>query len=157
MAYIQTFPKRFELRSQFVAVGLWLDARLGRGLLYFLPMLVESRQKKDILSTEPPIAREHVCGNRGVGMSDVWDVVHIVNRGGDIEGLLISHKTLDRLRRGGEECVAKPQQNVFKRHMKVEMPRRLLLCVLDVAQEVQQGVALCVSRVAFQDRHLIYV
>src|SRR6476660_20972 len=153
IAYIQAFPERFELRSQFVAVGLWLDSRLSRGLLDFLPMLVESRQKKDITPTKPPIACEHVGGNRGVGMSDVWDVVHIVNRGGDIEGLLISHKTLGRLRRGGEECVAKPQQNVFKRHMEVEMPRRLLMCVLDV----EQGVALCWSRVAFQDRHLIHI
>ena len=154
---IQAFPELLKLRGEFVAVGLWVDSRLCRSLLDFLPMFVESGQKEDIASAEPPIACEHVCGNGGVGMSDVRHVVHVVDRGGDVEGLLISQKILGRLRRGGEECVAKPQQNVFKRHVEVEMPRRLLLCVLDVAQEVEQGVALCWSRVAFQDRHLIHI
>ena len=114
-----------------------MDLRINSGLrgrlLYFLPMLIKPRQKKHVSATKSPKTCKDIGRDRGIGMPDMGDVVDVINRGGDVERLVIAHKGLGRLRRGCDKRVTEPQQNVFKRHMKIEMSRRLPLRLLDVA------------------------
>src|SRR5689334_19194881 len=88
---IQSRPQLLKLGSELVAVDLGGDSSLRRGLLHFLPVLIESGQKNYISSAEPPVSRQYVGGNRRIGMSDMGNVVDVVNRCRDVERLLIAH------------------------------------------------------------------
>src|SRR6188472_292760 len=88
---IQAFPEMLKLRGELVTMRLRIDSRLYRGLLHLLSVLVEAGQEKDIMSTEPPIARKHIGGDGRIGVSDMRDIVHVIDRGSDVIRLLIAH------------------------------------------------------------------
>ncbi len=79
------------MRRQLIAVGLGVDAGLGGCLLHFLAMFIEPGEKKHLASAQPPIARQHVGRDGGVGMADMWDIIDVVNRGGDVKRILVRH------------------------------------------------------------------
>ena len=85
---VELFPEMLELRRQPVAVTHGVRAGLFRGLLHLLPMLVQAREKKHVVAREAPVPRRHIGGDGRIGMSDVRDVVDVVNGGGDVKGVL---------------------------------------------------------------------
>jgi hypothetical protein len=97
IGHIQALPERVKLRCQPVAIGLGLDARLGGGLLDFLTMFVKASKKKDVAPSKSPVPSEHICGDRRVGMADVRDVIDVINRRGDVKGMLIAHGQISSL------------------------------------------------------------
>ena len=82
---LQPFPERLKLRREFVAVDLGIDAGFGGSLLHFLAMFIEAGEKKYLASAQPPIARQHVRRDGGVGMADMRYIVDVINRGGDVK------------------------------------------------------------------------
>jgi hypothetical protein len=95
--YLQALPKILEFWCQPVAIGLWLDAGLGGGLLDFLTMFVKASKKKDVAPSKSPVPSEHIRGDRRVGMADVRDVIDVINRRGDVKGMLIAHGQISTL------------------------------------------------------------
>ena len=77
---------------------------LGRGLLNLLAMFVEPGEKEHVTSTQPPVARQHVGGNGGVGVSDMRHVVHVVDRRRDVKGLWCAHGLTKRYQVDGEDA-----------------------------------------------------
>ena len=88
---IQLLPESLKLRGQLVAVDLWIDAGFGGRLLHFLTMFIEAGEKKYLAPAQAPVARQHVCRYGGVGMTDMRDIVDIVNRGGDVKRIFVHH------------------------------------------------------------------
>ena len=86
-------------------MDLRIDSGLRGCLLYFLAMLVQTRQKKDLPATKSPKACKDIGRDRGIGVTDMRDVVDVINRGGDIERLVIAHKSSGRLRSGCDKRV----------------------------------------------------
>ena len=82
----ELLPKGLKFRGQPVAMLLRGNSGFGRGLLDFLPVFVQARQKKDLFPEESMPACQHVRRDGGIGMPDVRHVVHVVNRRGDVEG-----------------------------------------------------------------------
>ncbi len=72
-------------------LGGLVDELLGRdpaGLgrpLHLQPVLVGAGQVEDVVAPEPPPPGEHVAGHRRVGVTDVRNVVHVIDGGGDVE------------------------------------------------------------------------
>mgnify|MGYP000863211331 CR=1 FL=1 len=88
---VQPIPEVCKLRCEAVAVRLGIDAGLRGGLLHFLSVFVETGQEKYVASTQSPVAREHIGGDGGVGMTDVRHVVDVVDRCRDVEGVASAH------------------------------------------------------------------
>src|SRR5689334_772583 len=53
-----------------------------------LPVLVGPGEEEDLLPAEAVVPGDHVARHRGVGVPDVRDVVHVIDGGGDVEGVL---------------------------------------------------------------------
>ena len=72
-------------------MGLRIDAGLGRSLLNFLSMFIESGEKEHVATAQAPIASEDVGSHGGIGVSDMRHVVHVIDRRRDVEvlGLLM--------------------------------------------------------------------
>ena len=87
----ELLPKGLKLWRQLVAMRLWRNPGFCRGLLDFLAVFVEARQKKDFFPNEAMPACQDVRRDGGISMPDVWNVVHIVNGRGDIEGFRHRH------------------------------------------------------------------
>jgi len=83
-----------EVPRHAVREGLRVDAGLLRRLLHFLAVLVGPRQKAHVVTVEALEARQHVAGERRVGVPDVRIVVHIVDRGRDVVGLCPGHRRI---------------------------------------------------------------
>ena len=72
------------------AVGerLCVGAGRGRGLIHLLAVLVGAGQKIGAVAVEAVPARQEVGDDGGVGVAEVRFGVDVVDRGGDVEGLL---------------------------------------------------------------------
>ena len=88
---VQPCPEVLKLRRESVAMDLRINSGLRGCLLDFLPMLVQPRQKKHIPATKSPKACKDIGRDRGIGVTDMRDVVDLIKRGGDIERLMIAH------------------------------------------------------------------
>ena len=80
-----------ERLAHLVGEGLRRQARGGGGGLDLLAVLVGTGQEMDVTAVEPLEAREHVTGERRVGMPDVGHVVDVVDRRGDVVGAVARH------------------------------------------------------------------
>ena len=49
-------------------------------------MLVCAREEENLIPFQSLVTGKDVRSNGGVGMADVWDIVDIVDGGGDVEG-----------------------------------------------------------------------
>ena len=88
---IEAFPELLKLWGEFVAVGLWIDTGLRGSLLDLLTMFIKTGEEEDIASAEAPIACKYICGNGGVGVTDVRHIVDVIDRGRDVEPVLVVH------------------------------------------------------------------
>ena len=148
---VQLPPEHLELRRELVAVDLGVDAGLGGSLLHFLTMFIEAGEKKHLASAQTPVACQHVGGYGGVGVTDMRDIVNVVNRGGDVKGVLVRHiegkiPGWKRLFLGGDsggnkpERLAQAKEGCFQRHLYVQVSRGLLFGAFDVIQEGQESI-----------------
>mmetsp|Transcript_31235 Transcript_31235/g.61841 ORF Transcript_31235/g.61841 Transcript_31235/m.61841 type:complete len:526 (-) Transcript_31235:167-1744(-) len=71
--------------ADLVAKLLGGQAPVRRGLFDLLPVFVRAGEEEDLPPGQPHVAREDVAGERGVGVSDVRFVVHVVDGGRDLE------------------------------------------------------------------------
>jgi hypothetical protein len=86
MRNVEPFPKLLELGCQLVAMDLRINACFGRSLLDLLSMFIEPGEKKNIATSQAPVASKHIGGDRGIGVSDMRHVVHVIDRGCDVKG-----------------------------------------------------------------------
>ena len=82
---VESVPGVAEMRRRLVDQFLGRDAPRFRGALHLQAVLVGAGQEEDLVAPEPAPTGEHVAGHRRVGVADVGDVVHVVNRSGDVE------------------------------------------------------------------------
>jgi hypothetical protein len=52
-------------------------------------MLICTGKEEGLITLQPLIAGEDVSGDGGVGMADMRDIIHIVDRGRNIEGFRV--------------------------------------------------------------------
>src|SRR5207244_9634423 len=64
------------------------EAAFGCGLGHVLAVLVGAGEEPDPVASQAPVPGDHVAGDDLVGMPDVRDVVHVVDRRRDVEGVL---------------------------------------------------------------------
>ena len=55
--------------------------------LHLLAMLIRAGEEKNLITLQPFVAGKNVSGDRGIGVADVRDIIHIVDGSGDIEEL----------------------------------------------------------------------
>ena len=84
---VQRRPHLPELPCHAVHELLRVNPGLCRRFRDLLPVFVRARQEIRLFAKKPPVAREYICGNRRVGVSNVRVAVDVVDRGGDVEGL----------------------------------------------------------------------
>ena len=94
-------------------------------------------------------------------MADVWDIIDVVNRSGDVEGVRVRHieGKISGWRRfwlgcgsGGDkaERFAQAKECRFQCHLHVEVSRGLLFGSLDISQEGQESIDVCSLGVSSQ-------
>ncbi len=89
--YVELTPEILEALDHPVAVLQRGDACGGGGLLHFLPVLVGAGEEEDILSPETVEARQAVGDDGRVGVPQVGDVIHVIDRRRNVEVLLFRH------------------------------------------------------------------
>ena len=88
---VEPFPEGLKLWGQLVAVSLRADAGFGRSLLNFLSMFIEPGQKENLASAQAPVASQNIGGHGRIGVADMRHVVHVINRGRDVEAVGVTH------------------------------------------------------------------
>jgi len=81
-------PGLAEDAADAIGVGLGRLAGAGRALGDLVAVLVRAGEEEHPLTLHPVTARHGVARHRGVGMPDVGDVVHVVDRRGDVLSML---------------------------------------------------------------------
>lgn len=145
---------------------LRVNAGFGSGLLHFLAMFIETGEKEYFASTQSPVARQDVSRNGGIGVSDMRDIIDVVNRGGDVEFAACRH-TQGKisgwrrvwLGRGSDrdnpECLTEAEKRCLDRHLYVQVSGGLLRVFFNVVQEGQEKVNVCSAGESLQVGHLI--
>jgi hypothetical protein len=85
VATAQSAPELGEARRHAVDPLLRLHARPGRGLQDGLAVFVHSHEKMDLISAEPPVARDRVGADLLQGVAQVRVTVGVVDRSGQVE------------------------------------------------------------------------
>ena len=78
-----------KFRGIFVGERLGFDALGLSGLLDLDSMLVGSGQEEHVSARESHGPCPDIAEGRGIRVPDVWAVVHVVDRGGDVRGRLV--------------------------------------------------------------------
>ena len=86
---VEPHPEFLEPLMQFVDMFLRAHANIVGGLLDFLPMLISASQEKDFISFKTFVAGYHIRRNSCVGMAYMGNIVHVINRRGDIKLVLL--------------------------------------------------------------------
>ena len=73
-----------EMLADLIREGLRFHPRIARGLFHLLAMLIRAGQEKHLVARQPPPARQHISRDRGIGMPDMWLVIDVVDRRGDV-------------------------------------------------------------------------
>ena len=77
-----------EVLRDLVGEGLGRHAGGDGGLLHLLPMLVGAGQEHHVIAVQALEARQHVAGERRIGMPDMRRVIDVVDRRGDVVAAL---------------------------------------------------------------------
>ena len=81
-------PQISEVQHGLVGQFLGRHAFGFRALLYFLAVFVRAGQEKDVVAAHAHMPAHDVRGDCGIGMADMRNVIHIINRRGEIEVFL---------------------------------------------------------------------
>ena len=81
-----------ELSRNLVGEGLRVEAGVGGRAFHLLAVLVGAAEEMDILAIQPLEAGDDVCGDRGVGVSQVRGAVHVENRRREVVGHWRRHR-----------------------------------------------------------------
>ena len=81
----ETFPELFKLRGESIAMRLRIDSSFGRRLLNFLTVFVQAGQKEDVPSSQSPVARQHICRDGRVRVTDMRHVVDVIDGSRDVK------------------------------------------------------------------------
>ena len=85
VVHSQFFPESEELPGVALRKGGHIDAFPIRGLLHFLPVLVDSGEEEHLIATQAAVAGNDICEDFFVGVSDMGKPVRVVDGGGDEE------------------------------------------------------------------------
>ena len=85
--HIELFPKIDKLLGDAFDEFRWRNARLGRGLLDLLAVLIDAGQIKNFFAFEPMITRDHIGQHFFVSVPDVRRRIRVIDRRGDEKGL----------------------------------------------------------------------
>jgi hypothetical protein len=89
---VQLRPGGLPALDDLVGPGLRVEAaRLGRPG-HLLPVLVGPGEEQHLVPVGTPPASQDVGRDGGVGVADVRQVVDVVDRGGEVEGVLLGHR-----------------------------------------------------------------
>ena len=83
---VERLPRIAEAAADLVDERLRLPAGFGGGVVDLLAVLVGAGEEPGVVAVRAVPARQEVGGHRGVGVTDVRLVVHVVDRGGDVAG-----------------------------------------------------------------------
>ena len=81
---IQQFGEVAEVLADLIGKALRVDTCLFSRFLYLLAMFISAGQEHHVITIEPLEPGEHIAGKRGIGMADMWLVIHIIDRGRDV-------------------------------------------------------------------------
>jgi hypothetical protein len=84
----QSLPERLEAFDHFITVSFWIHASILGGFFHLLAMLIRAREEKNLIALQPFVTSKNVSGDRGIGVADMGNIIDIVDRGGNVEGLL---------------------------------------------------------------------
>jgi hypothetical protein len=88
---VEPFPEILKLGCQLVAMDLRVDAGFGCGLLNLLSMFIEPREKENVFPSQTPVASQNIGSHGRIGVADMRHVVHVINRGRDVEAVGVTH------------------------------------------------------------------
>jgi hypothetical protein len=86
---VEPHPELLESLMKFIDMFLRAHTNVIGGLLDFLPMLIGAGQKKDFNPFETFVTGNYIRRDGGVGMAYMGDIVHVINRSGDIKLVLL--------------------------------------------------------------------
>jgi hypothetical protein len=86
---VEPYPEFLEPLMKFIDMFLRAHTRVISGLLDFLPMLIGAGQEKDFNPFEAFVTGNHIRRDGGVGMAYMGNIVHVINRSGDIKLVLL--------------------------------------------------------------------
>jgi hypothetical protein len=85
---VQPFPEGLKPFDHLITVSLRIHASFLGGLLHLLAVLVGAREKEDRVPLKTLVASQDIRSDRGIGMADMGNVVHIIDGCGDVKGPL---------------------------------------------------------------------
>ena len=74
-----------------IGKGLWIDAFILGGFFHFLTVFIGSGEELDVKAVQALEPRQHIAGQRGIGVPDVGHVVDVIDRRGDVIALRPGH------------------------------------------------------------------
>jgi hypothetical protein len=83
---IELLPERLETLHHFVTVRFGVYPPLLGRFLNLLTVLICASEKKNLISLQTLETGKDISGDGGVSMSDMGDIVHIIDRSGDVNG-----------------------------------------------------------------------
>ena len=81
--HLELLPQGHEFRGDGIDKFLRRHTLLLRGLLHLLPVLIHSREEKDIVSRQPMVPGDHIGEHLLVGMPDVRRAIGVIDGGRD--------------------------------------------------------------------------
>ena len=75
-----------EILAYIISKSFRVNALVFCRFLNLLAMLIGSGEEHDIKPVQTLEPRQHITGQRCIGMPDMWLVIHIVNRCGEVIG-----------------------------------------------------------------------
>jgi hypothetical protein len=91
VADIQQLPQVFDGGDDLVNVLLGGHAGIGGLILDLLAVLVGAGQEHDVIALHPLEARQRIAGHGGVAVADVQLIAGVVDGGGDVKCLVLTH------------------------------------------------------------------
>jgi hypothetical protein len=85
---VQPFPEGLKPFDHLITVSLRIHPPFLGGLLHLLAMLVGAREKEDLVTLKTLVASQDIRSDRGIGMPNMGNVVHIIDGCGDVKGPL---------------------------------------------------------------------
>ena len=82
---VERFPQSFERLTHLIHMLLWRYTALLGGFEHLLAVLIRSCEEIGVASIHPMPAGDHIRSDGRVCMTQMWLVVHIVNRRGDVK------------------------------------------------------------------------
>ena len=96
VAYVERSPSILESGAYLVDKFLSPAARRLRSLIDFLTVFIGTCKEKNLISLKSFKACDNVCSYGRIGVTNVWNIVHIINRSSNVK-LFFCHVPIFRL------------------------------------------------------------